>query len=109
MWGVGSWYAHHEGLWWLVLLSVASLLMGVFAREARGSARESGVSMAAVTVVTRGDLPLRHQNADKSWRASFVAAAPAAITACHEVVRCMRSLPSGGIAKDPYRVSWAGG
>ncbi len=35
MWGVCSWYAHHEGLWWLVLLSVASLLMGVFARSAR--------------------------------------------------------------------------
>ena len=35
MWGVRSWYAHHEVLWWLVLLSVASLLMGVFARSAR--------------------------------------------------------------------------
>jgi hypothetical protein len=88
MWGALSWYAHHEGLWWLVLLSVASLLMGVFAREARGSARESGVS--TVAVVTCGDLPLKHQNADESWPASLVAATPAAITACHEVVWCLR-------------------
>lgn len=55
MWATRTLSAQHELLWWLVLFSVATLSMGVFAREARGSARMTNVSVVAVASITGGD------------------------------------------------------